>query len=211
MSAFSNLLAGQSSREIGRLLKSVVQKQINEELTDTDIAEAEVHTPVQLSNTKDLSLIGDLGAQASFNVATEIANNHYMTFEPDGVDLRLWLKFQNAGALIDYAKRDIKAYSVGENNLPGTFIHYNDDINVKYEIFSYFNGESHFAFAKDNPAIQLKNIIVDSGNKPFCLHMRMKPITFSQSTGDANITVASKVDDDQLRYGYSVTITPQGP
>lgn len=150
-----------------------------------------------------------MGAQASFNVATELANKHYMTMEPDGVDLRLWLKFQNAGSLDDYAKLGIKAYSVGENNLPGTFIHYNADINVKYEIFSYFNGQSHFAFAKDDPTIQLKNIIVEH-NKPFALHMRMKPITLSQSAEDANITVASKVDDDQLRYGFSVTVTPYG-
>lgn len=209
MSAFSNLLSGQSSREIGRLLKTVVQKQINQELTDTDISDSEVQTPVKLSNTKDLSLIGDLGAQATFNVATELSNNHYMTFEPDGVDLRMWLKFQNAGTLVDYAVRGIKAYSVGENNLPGTFIHHNDDINVKYEMFSYFNGQSHFAFAKDDPAIQLKNIIVDN-NKPFALHMRMKPITFTQSVDDANITIASKIDDDQLRYGYAVTVTPYG-
>ncbi len=202
-------MAGQSSREIGRLLKGVIQKQVNQELTSTDIIDSENQTPVKISNSKDLALAGDMSQQATFNIATELATEHYMTFEPDGVDLRLWLKFQNAGTLVDYAKQNIKAYSVGENNLPGTFIHYNTDLNVKYEIFSYFNGKSHFAFTRDNPAIQLKNIVVDSG-KNFALHMRMKPISLLQSLTTDNITIFSKIDDDQLRYGYAATMTPEG-
>ena len=150
------MLAGQSSREIGRLLKGVIQKQINQNLTSTDIIDSENQTPVQICNSKDLSLVGDLAQQALFNISTEMSTNHYMTFEPDGVDTRLWLKFQNAGTLVDYAKQKLKAFSVGQTNLPGTFIHYNDDINVKYEVFSYFNGSSHFAYVNDDPVIQLK-------------------------------------------------------
>lgn len=209
MSVFSNLLSGQSSREIGRLLKGVIQKQVNQSLTNTDTINSEEQTPVRLSNTKDLSLVGDLAAQASFNIASELTNNHYMTFEPDGDLLRLWLKFQNAGLLTDYAKQGVLAYSVGENNLPGTFIHYSDNINVKYNIFSYFNGESHFAYAVDRPEIRVKNIL-DVTDHNFCFFIRMRPISLSQELFAENITVATKVDDDQLRYGFAVTITQEG-
>ena len=202
------MLAGQSSREIGRLLKGVIQKQINQNLTSTDIIDSENQTPVQISNSKDLSLVGDLAQQALFNITTEMATNHYMTFEPDGVDTRMWLKFQNAGTLVDYAKQKLKAFSVGQTNLPGTFIHYNEDINVKYEIFSYFNGSSHFAYVNDDPVIQLKNIV--DASKNFAIQMRMKPVSFVQSLTTENITIFSKIDDDQLRYGYSCTITPEG-
>ena len=131
-----------------------------------------------------------------------------MTFEPDGVDTRMWLKFQNAGTLVDYAKQKLKAFSVGQTNLPGTFIHYNEDINVKYEIFSYFNGSSHFAYVNDDPVIQLKNIV--DASKNFAIQMRMKPVSFVQSLTTENITIFSKIDDDQLKYGYSCTITPEG-
>jgi hypothetical protein len=209
MSVFSSLLVGQSSREIGRLLKGVIQKQINQELTDTDTNNAEVQIPVKLSHTKDLSLVGDMGAQAKFDIATELSNLHYMTFEPDGVDLRLWLKFQNGGRLVDYAKQNLLAYSVGESNLPGTFIQYDSELNIKYRVYSYFNGTSHFAFVRDNPMVQIKNIVVDSA-KNFALFMQMKPISLTQSLFTENITVASKIDDDQLRYAYAVTLTQEG-
>ena len=183
------MLAGQSSREIGRFTEGCYPEADNQNLTSTDIIDSENQTPVQISNSKDLSLVGDLAQQALFNITTEMATNHYMTFEPDGVDTRMWLKFQNAGTLVDYAKQKLKAFSMS-TNLPGTFIHYNDDINVKYEIFSYFNGSSHFAYVNDDPVIQLKNIV--DASKNFAIQMRMKPVSFVQSLTTENITIFSK-------------------
>jgi len=200
---------GQSSKEIGKLLRGLIQKQVNTDLSSTDIIDSENQTPVKISNTKNIALIADLSTQVVFNISEEFATNHFPTFEPDGVDTRLWLKFQNAGKLHDYSNMGTTSYSAGEYNLPGLFIYHNSDNEVKYEMFSYFNGISHFAYTEDNPLIQFKNIIVDN-NKNFALHVRMRPISMGKPVHEAITTVAQKIDDDQLRYGYCVTINSYG-
>lgn len=203
---FVSLFTGMSERDIGYLLKNMVQKTINDQLTNTDITSIDNKTPVLITNSKDVELSNDIALQSAINVETP--TNYYMSEEPDGVNLKVWLKFQNAGELRDWSYQKNKSFSTGANTMPGLFSKYNEKSMLKYEIYSYFNGISHYAYTLDAPAVRiLPNI---TASKITSFFMRVLPISLSNVLYADNRSLFTKVDDDQLRYGYSVTIDSNG-
>ena len=88
--------------------------------------------------------------------------------------------------------------------MPGLFSKYNDHSMLKYELYSYFNGLSHYAYTLDSPAVRiLPNI---TASKITSFFMRLVPVSLPKLLYAENNALFTKVDDDQLRYGYSVTI-----
>lgn len=139
-----------------------------------------------------------------------------MTQEPDGNFSRLWLKFENAGELHDYSlyqdevtKLRNKAYSRGDYNLPGLFNLYNNNNIIKYELFSYFNGNNHFAHVFDSDSYTIKGICIN-GSKDISIFSRFKPMSLGKQLSAQATTLFTKIDDDQLRYGYAATIDEKG-
>lgn len=203
---FVSLFTGISERDIGYLLKNMVQKTINDQLTNTEISSIDNKTPVLITNSKDVELANDIAIQSAINVETP--TNYYMTEEPDGVNLKLYLKFQNAGELRDWSYQKNKSFSTGANTMPGLFSKYNEKSMLKYELYSYFNGISHYAYTLDSPTVRiLPNI---TASKVTSFFMRVLPISLSNVLYADNRSLFTKVDDDQLRYGYSVTVDSNG-
>ncbi len=203
---FVSLFTGMSERDIGFLLKTIVQDSINSELTNAEISEIDEKTPVLITNSKDVELMNDISIQAAIN--KEPSTVYLMPEEPDGINLKLWLKFQNAGELRDYSYQKNKSYSTGGNTMPGLFSKYNDNSMMKYELYSYFNGVSHYAYTVDGPTVKiLPNI---TANKTTSFFMRLVPVSLAKVVYAENNALFTKVDDDQLRYGYSVTVDSVG-
>ena len=203
---FVSLFTGMSERDIGYLLKTIVQDSINSELTNSEITEIDEKTPVLITNSKDVELMHDIAIQSAVNI--EPSTVYLMPEEPDGVNLKLWLKFQNVGELRDWSYQKNKSYSTGGNTMPGLFSKYNDNSMMKYELYSYFNGTSHYAYTLDAPAVRiLPNI---TASKITSFFMRLVPISLAKVLYSDNIALFTKVDDDQLRYGYSVTLDVNG-
>ena len=206
MADFISMFTGMSERDIGYLLKTIVQDSINSQLTNAEISEVDNKTPVLITNSKDVELMNDISVQSAINI--EPSTVYLMPEEPDGVNLKLWLKFQNAGELRDWSYQKNKSYSTGGNTMPGLFSKYNDDSMLKYELYSYFNGISHYAYTLDGPAVRiLPNI---TANKITSFFMRLLPISLARVLYSDNIALFTKVDDDQLRYGYSVIMDANG-
>lgn len=199
---FVSLFTGMSERDIGYLLRSLVQDSINSQLTNAEISEIDEKTPVLITNSKDVELMNDISIQAAIN--KEPSTVYLMPEEPDGNNLKVWLKFHNAGELRDYSYQKNKSYSTGANTMPGLFSKYNNNSMLKYELYSYFNGISHYAYTLDGPAVRiLPNI---TGNKITSFFMRLVPVSLAKLQYAENNALFTKVDDDQLRYGYSVTV-----
>jgi hypothetical protein len=203
---FVSLFTGMSERDIGFLLKSIVQDSINSQLTNAEISEIDEKTPVLITNSKDVELMNDISIQSAINI--EPSTTYLMPEEPDGNNLKIWLKFQNAGELRDYSYQKNKSYSTGANTMPGLFSKYNDHSMMKYELYSYFNGLSHYAYTIDNPAVRVQPNIVT--NKTTSFFMRLIPVSLAKLLYSENNSLFTKVDDDQTRYGYSVTIDLKG-
>lgn len=217
MSFFAQLLNGQTNREIGQIIKNLLQKQINKDLTSTDIVDTENKAPVKLSLTKNIALTTDIGQQALFEIA-DLYTPKYPTAEPHGDLMALWLKFENAGRMRDYSlaqdvllAKDVRneAFAVGLYNLPGLFPLENDNHFMKSELFSYYNGATHFAYVINKLMIQLKRICIDQG-KDITFFLRFKPMSLGRQIDREATTIFTKVDDDQLRYGYALTIDTKG-
>src|SRR6188508_364325 len=203
---FVSLFTGMSERDIGFLLKSIVQDSINSQLTNAEISEIDEKTPVLITNSKDVELMNDISIQSAINI--EPSTVYLMPEEPDGVNLKIWLKFHNAGELRDYSYQKNKSYATGSNTMPGLFSKYNDHSMLKYELYSYFNGVTHYAYTVDAPAVRiLPNI---AAGKTTSFFMRLVPVSLSKLANAENTTLFTKVDDDQLRYGYTVTLDPVG-
>jgi len=203
---FVSLFTGMSERDIGYLLKTIVQDSINSELTNADITEIDNKTPVLITNSKDVELINDISIQAAINIEPDTV--YLMPEEPDGVNLKLWLKFQNAGELRDWSYQKNKSYATGGNTMPGLFSKYNDDSMLKYELYSYFNGVSHYAHTLDGDKVRiLPNI---TANKITSFFIRLLPISLAKVLYSENRSMFTKIDDDQIRYGYSTTVDSHG-
>jgi hypothetical protein len=203
---FVSLFTGMSERDIGYLLKNVIQKSINEELTNTEVSNVDEKTPVLITNSKDIELMTDISISSVINI--ESPTPYTMTEEPDGKDLKIWLKFQNAGELRDYSYQKNKSYAVGSNTMPGLFYRSEPHNMLKSELYTYFNGASHYAYTVDAPPIRiLPNI---TANKITNFFIRLLPITLAKLLYAENNSLFTKVDDDQLRYGYSVTVDVVG-
>lgn len=203
---FVSLFTGMSERDIGYLLKTMVQDSINSQLTNSEITEIDNKTPVLITNSKDVELINDISIQSAINI--EPSTVYQMTEEPDGNNLKLWLKFQNAGELRDWSYQKNQSFSTGGNTMPGLFSKYNDDSMLKYELYSYFNGVSHYAHTLDSPQVRLLTNINES--KPTSFFIRILPISLSRLLYTDNNSIFTKVDDDQTRYGYSVVLDARG-
>lgn len=205
-SDFISLFTGMSERDIGYILKSIVQRSINTELTNSELSNVDNKTPVLLTNSKDVELMNDIGIQSLINI--EAPTQYIMPEEPDGKDLKIWLKFQNAGELRDWSYQKNKAYAVGANTMPGLFYRSENRNMIKTELYSYFNGASHYGYVVDAPTVQiLPNI---TANKVSNFFIRLKPISLAKLLYAENNSLFTKVDDDQLRYGYSCTIDTVG-
>src|ERR1044072_2292979 len=153
MTDFVSLFTGMSERDIGYLLKNIVQRSINEELTNSEISSIDNKTPVLLTNSKDIELMNDISISSTINI--EAPTQYIMTEEPDGIDLKVWLKFQNAGQLRDWSYQKNKSYAVGSNTMPGLF-HKSEPRNMfKTELYSYFNGHDHYAYSTDALPIRI--------------------------------------------------------
>lgn len=203
---FVSLFTGMSERDIGYLLKNMVQKSINEELTNTEISNVDEKTPVLITNSKDVELMNDISISSVINIEAPTVYN--MTEEPDGVNSKLWVKFQNAGELRDWSYQKNKSYSVGANTMPGLFYKSEPRNMLKNELYSYFNGISHYAHTLDAPPVRiLPNI---TANKTTSFFMRLIPVSLAKLLTAEFNALFTKVDDDQLRYGYSVTIDTKG-
>ena len=203
---FVSLFTGMSERDIGYLLKSIVQDSINSQLTNAEISEIDEKTPVLITNSKDVELMNDISIQSAIN--KEPSTVYLMPEEPDGINTKLWLKFQNAGELRDWSYQKNKSYSTGANTMPGLFSKYNDHSMLKYELYSYFNGISHYAYTLDGPAVRiLPNI---TATKTTSFFMRLVPVSLAKILYADNHVLFTKIDDDQLRYGYSVTLDDIG-
>lgn len=199
---FVSLFTGMSERDIGYLLKTLVQDSINSQLTNAEISNIDEKTSVLITNSKDVELMNDISIQSAINI--EPSTVYQMPEEPDGVNLKLWLKFQNAGELRDWSYQKNKSFSTGSNTMPGLFSKYNDHSMMKYELYSYFNGLSHYAYTMDSPTVRiLPNI---TASKITSFFMRLVPVSLAKLLYAENNALFTKVDDDQLRYGYSVTI-----
>lgn len=203
---FVSLFTGMSERDIGYLLKNIVQRSINTELTNSELSNVDNKTPVLLTNSKDIELINDIDIQTTINI--EAPTQYIMPEEPDGKDLKIWLKFQNAGELRDWSYQKNKAYAVGANTMPGLFYRSEDNNMIKTELYSYFNGASHYGYVVDAPPVQIKPNIV--ANKITSFFLRLKPLSLAKLLYAENNSWFTKTDDDQLRYGYSVTIDVRG-
>lgn len=203
---FISMFTGMSERDIGLLLKTIVQDTINSQLTNAEISETDNKTPVLITNAKDVELMNDISIQSAINI--EPSTVYLMPEEPDGVDLKLWLKFQNAGELRDWSYQKNTSYSTGGNTMPGLFSKFNDNSMLKYELYSYFNGISHYAYTLDGPAVRILPNITSSKITSF--FMRILPISLSRLLYADNNALFTKVDDDQLRYGYSVIMDANG-
>lgn len=206
MADFTNLLSGMSNRDIGYVIKNIIQKSINSELTNAEIADVDDKTPVLISNTKDVELINDISIQTVIPIDNSV--EYKLSEDVDGDTLRLWLKFENAGKLIDYSLSKNTAYSIGASNLPGIFHRPNDNHILKTDIFSYFNGVNQYAYVLDNERIRITPLL--TANTPVTFFVRMLPISLSQILGSSANSWFTKVDDDQLRYGYGVNINSKG-
>lgn len=203
---FISMFTGMSERDIGLLLKTIVQDTINSQLTNAEISETDNKTPVLITNAKDVELMNDISIQSAINI--EPSTVYLMPEEPDGVDLKLWIKFQNAGELRDWSYQKNTSYSTGGNTMPGLFSKFNDNSMLKYELYSYFNGISHYAHTLDGPAVRILPNITSSKITSF--FMRILPISLSRLLYADNNALFTKVDDDQLRYGYSVIMDANG-
>lgn len=203
---FVSLFTGMSERDIGYLLKNVVQRSINDQLTSSDISNVDNKTPVLITNSKDVELLSDLSIYGSTNI--EAPTTYTMTEEPDGNNLRIWLKFENAGELRDWSYQKNKSFSVGANTMPGLFIKDEPNSMLKHELYSYFNGNNHYGYSADAVPIRITPIIAASKTTSF--FMRFVPISLARLYSAQNNVLFTKVDDDQLRYGYSVTMDQKG-
>lgn len=206
MADFVSMFTGMSERDIGYLLRTLVQDSVNAQLTNSEISDIDNKTPVLITNSKDIELVNDISIQSAINI--EPSTVYLMPEEPDGVNLKLWLKFQNAGELRDWSYQKNKSYSTGGNTMPGLFHKYNDNSMLKYELYSYFNGISHYAHTLDGPAVRILPNITSSKITSF--FMRLVPVSLAKLIYAENNALFTKVDDDQLRYGYSVTIDQKG-
>lgn len=207
MADFTSLLQGLSRRDIGYIIKGIIQKSVNQELTNSDISNNDNKTPVLITNSKDVALMNDMAIQAAVDV-DPLTTQFYMPEEADGKDLKIWIKFQNAGELRDHSFKKNRSFSVGSTNMPGLFHRYVDDSQIKYEMFSYFNGLNQFAYAHDNAELRLTKMITDS--KKLSVFMRILPVSLSKLVTAQFNVLYQKVDDDQLRYGYGATMDVKG-
>ena len=203
---FVSLFTGMSERDIGYLLKNVVQRSINDQLTSSDISSVDNKTPVLITNSKDIELLTDLSIYGLTNI--EAPTTYTMTEEPDGNNLRIWLKFENAGELRDWSYQKNKSFAVGANTMPGLFIKDEPNSMLKHELYSYFNGKNHYGYSVDAVPIRITPII--SASKTTSFFMRIVPISLARLLSAQNNGLFTKVDDDQLRYGYSVTMDGHG-
>lgn len=203
---FVSLFTGMSERDIGYLLKNMVQKSINQELTNTEVSNVDEKTPVLITNSKDVELMNDISISSVINI--EAPTTYTMTEEPDGVNMKLWLKFQNAGELRDWSYQKNKSYAVGANTMPGLFYKSESRNMLKNELYSYFNGISHYGYTVDSPTVRITPNI--TSNKITSFFMRLIPISLAKLLYAENNSLFTKVDDDQLRYGYSVTVDTKG-
>src|SRR5688500_18616177 len=203
---FFSMFTGMSERDVSLILKSIVQDSINSQLTNSEISEIDNKTPVLITNSKDVELINDIPIQSAINIEPNTV--YLMPEEPDGNNLKLWLKFQNAGELRDWSYQKNKSYSTGANTMPGLFHKYDQDSMLKYELYSYFNGINHYAYTVDSPTVRiLPNI---TGSKITSFFMRLVPVSLAKVIYSDNISLFNKIDDDQLRYGYSVIVDSNG-
>src|SRR5688500_3238248 len=203
---FVSLFTGMSERDIGYLLKNIVQRSINEELTNSEISSIDNKTPVLLTNSKDIELMNDIAIQSTINIETP--TQYFMSEEPDGKDLKYWLKFQNAGELRDWSYQKNKSFAVGSNTMPGLFYRTEENSMLKTELYSYFNGHDHYAYGVDAAPIRILPNITSSKITSFL--MRLFPISLSKLLYAENNSLFTKIDDDQLRYVYTVTIDLNG-
>lgn len=208
MTDFTSLLQGLSAPDIGFVLKNIIQKSINSELTSTDISDVDKKTPVLITNSKDVELLNDISISSVINIEEDVAPSYKIPFEPDGKLLKLWVRFENAGQLRDYSCQKNNVYSLGQYTMPGLFSRYVEENVMNSEMFSYFNGVNHYAYAEDGLPTRILSNIASFLDTSF--FMSILPISLSKLSSAENNALFTKIDNDQLQYGYSATITKDG-
>lgn len=208
MTDFTSLLSGLSQRDIGYVIKNIIQKSVNSELTSTDISDVDKKTPVLITSTKDVELLNDISVSSLIDIDEDAAPPYKIPFEPDGKLLKLWLKFENAGQLRDYSYQNNRCYSQGEYTMPGLFSRYVEENILKNEMFSYFNGLNHYAYVEDG--LPTRIISNTSSYLDTSFFIRLLPISLSKLLSVTTNALFTKVDNDQLQHGYSVTVDQRG-
>lgn len=207
MTTFGSM-SGRSTNKFNKIISFLTQKIIDSETSSKEVFDSGEDNLPENIDMFDIEMERDLGTRSTLKTT----GNVFRMVEGATWTkrLRLWVKFQSAGHLYDYAKNGNFTEVYGLGQIPILMNKKVPENVLGWEFHSFFNGQDQFAYTVDNPQIRISAMFADSAITHISFLDSFNPISIStQHTAHASV-LFSKVDDDQLKDGYAATMNHKG-
>lgn len=207
MSSFGSM-SGRSTNKFNKIISFLTQKLIDSETSQKEIFDSGEDDLPENIDIFDIEMERDLGTRSTLKTNENI----YRMVEGATwtKQLRLWVKFSNAGNIYDYAKNGNITKVFGWSQIPILMNKKVLENVLGYEPQSFFNGQDQFAYTIDNPQIQIAPMFVNGAISKISFMDSFNPVSVTKQVGKETSVLFTKVDDDQIRDGYGATMNEKG-
>jgi hypothetical protein len=190
------------------MISFLTQKLIDSETSNKEIFDSGEDNLPENIDIFDIEMERDLGLRSTLK---DTDNQYRMSEGATWTKaLRLWIKFQNAAELYDYARNGNISEVYGLGQIPILMNKKVPDNVIGWEFHSFFNGHDQFAYTHDNSQIQVAPMFANATISKISFMDSFTPISISKQFGALTSVLFSKIDDDQLKDGYAATMNEKG-
>ena len=188
-----------------------LQNKANQSEAVTDIAPTDKIPPIRIIKSK--LEISDKKMMTGYVRPRNPGQTYQMPKEPDNDHLRIDLKFDSGvGTLSDYSLQNNVANVGFSGALPILLKGTEDDGITTGDIVSVLDGKSHHYRIPINPAVSVKQMVLD-GKPGISIIYRHFPMIVKNELNSGNIqraTVFSMIENDQVEYAIKAEIDDAG-
>lgn len=207
MSSFGSM-SGRSTSKFNKIISFLTQKLIDAETSNKEIFDSGEDNLPENIDIFDIEMERDLGTRSTL----KDNDNIYRMVEGANwtKNLRLWIKFENAGYLYDHARNENVSEVYGLGQIPILMNKKVIENVIGWEFHSFFNGQDQFAYTHDNDQIRVSEMFADGDISHISFMDSFNPISIAKQHTTEVSVLFSKVDDDQLKDGYAATMNDKG-
>lgn len=201
-------MSGRSTSKINSVINYLSQKVIDAESEGREIIDSGENNLPENIDTFDIVQMRDLGTRSTLKTA----GNIYRMVEgaDNGQTLRAWVKFSNAAKLYDYSKNNLQSFTYGLRQIPILNFKKVSSNVLGWEFQSFFNGNDQYAYTDDHEKIRISEMFADSNITHISFFDSFTPVSIARQIGAETSVLFEKIDDDQLKDGYALTMNDKG-